>query len=130
MQSVITSSNVRLKMPLCMVAALVAVTALSLEAGARIAIHVSPAIAFAPASVVVRTTVEKDADNRSMEVEIDGDGYFRSSLVPLEGESAPRTTTIELRDLPGGSYVVRATLVGRDGQAHDTVAKTIEILSR
>ncbi|SRR5712692_2270369 len=111
-------------------AALVALAASPLEAGERIAVHVSPRIAFAPATVLVRTTVEKNEDNRAMEVVVDGGEYYRSSRVQLDGDSAPRTTTIELRDVPGGMYVVRATLVGRDGRPHNTVQEEVQILSR
>ncbi|SRR5216684_8942858 len=113
-----------------MFVALVALATSPLEAGERIAVHVSPRIAFAPATVVVRTTVEKNEDNRAMEVVVDGGEYYRSSLVQLEGDSAPRTTTIELREVPGGMYVVRATLVGRDGRPHDTVQEEVQILSK
>ena len=45
-----------------------------------------------PATVRVTAIVERDAQNRAMEVVADSDGFYRSSLIPLEGENAPRTT--------------------------------------
>jgi len=97
--------------PLHTFAVLLALATSPLEAGGRIAVYVSPRIAFAPATIVIRTTIAKNADNRAMELEIDGEEYYRSSLVQLEGEDARRTISIELRNLPGGIYHVRATLV-------------------
>src|SRR5262249_40933671 len=110
--------------------ALVTLMAMPLEARERIAISVSPRFAFAPASVVVRTTVVKDPDNRAMEVTVDGEGYYRSSFVQLDGDDAPRTVTIELRDLPGGAYVVKATLFGSSGRARDIATQEIDILAK
>jgi len=63
-------------------------------AGARepVSIRVSPEISFAPASVVIRTSVEPDAENRSIEVVAESGEFYRSSLIQLEGDHAPKAT--------------------------------------
>jgi hypothetical protein len=81
-----------------------------------LSIRVSPAISFAPANLVIRTSVEPDASNRAMEVVADSDGFYRSSAIELDGDRAPKTTTFEFRSLPPGAYEVTAVLIGADGQ--------------
>ena len=81
-------------------------------AGERLALKVSPAVAFAPANLIVRTTVEADAANRAMEVVAESRDFYRSSSVELDGDKAPRTTQFEFRSLPGGQYMVSAVLKG------------------
>lgn len=81
-----------------------------------ISIRVSPAVSFAPANLVIRTSVEPDADNRAMEIVADSEEFFRSSAVQLNGDRAPKTTMFEFRSLPPGDYQVRAVLFGADGR--------------
>ena len=82
-----------------------------------LSIRVSPAVSFAPANMVVRTSIEPDASNRAVEIVADSDQFYRSSLVQLDGERAPRTSLFEFRSLPPGEYEVKAALIGVDGQA-------------
>jgi hypothetical protein len=82
----------------------------------QLSIRVSPAISFAPANLVIRTSVEPDASNRAMEVVADSDGFYRSSAIQLDGDRAPKTTTFEFRGLPPGEYDVTAVVIGADGQ--------------
>ena len=79
-------------------------------AGEPLSIRVSPAISFAPANLVIRTSIEPDAINRAMEVVADSDGFYRSSTIQLDGDRAPRTTTFEFRSLPSGEYDVTAAV--------------------
>jgi len=64
----------------------------------------------APATIPVTVAVEPAAQNRMLVVEADGDSYFRSSAVTLEGADEKRLHLIEFKSLPAGSYVVRATV--------------------
>jgi hypothetical protein len=80
-----------------------------------LAIRVSPAVSFAPASLVIRTTIEPDPYNRAVEIVADSEQFYRSSLVQLDGERAARTRNLEFRSLPPGEYEVKATLIGLDG---------------
>ena len=110
-------------------AALTLLAATPLEAGERLAMRLSPMHAFEPATVVVTATVERDAQNRAMEIEAESTDFYRSSLVPLEGENAPRITTVEFRGLPGGKYEMRLILVGSDGRARASATRELEIIS-
>lgn len=81
-----------------------------------LSIRVFPAISFAPANLVIRTSVEPDANNRAMEVVADSDEFYRSSAIQLDGDRAPKTATFEFRSLPPGQYDVTAVVIGSDGQ--------------
>ncbi len=81
-------------------------------AGERLILKVSPNIAFAPANLIVRTTVEANPDNRAIEIVAESTDFYRSSEVQLDGDRAPRSARFEFRSLPPGTYTVRATLKG------------------
>ena len=112
------------KLSLVAVVLAVAVTVPRLGAGPRVAIRVSPAVAFAPAILTVRTTIEPNDDNRMLTIEVDSSTYSRTSEIPLEGKNAQRTSVIELRDVPTGLYEVRAVLVGPSGP----IARTMQLV--
>ncbi len=97
-------------------------------AGERITMKVSPAIAFAPANLVVRATVAADADNRAMEISAESQDFYRSSEIQLEGEKAARTTTFEFRSLPPGTYEVRVTLIGTTGP-RGSVSQQVNVIA-
>jgi hypothetical protein len=78
----------------------------------RLSMRVSPSVAFAPADLSVRTTIEANEQNRTIEIIAESADFYRSSQTPLDGEKAPRTTQFEFRSLPGGAYTVTAVLKG------------------
>jgi hypothetical protein len=98
-------------------------------AGDRMALKVSPAVAFAPANLIVRTMIEADAKNRAVEIVAESTDFYRSSEVQLDGEHAPRTTTFEFRSLPQGVYEVKATLLASDGSALATVRQQVNVIA-
>lgn len=100
---------------LFLVCALVLATA-TLGSEQRLAMKLAGAVAFAPADLVVRTTVPADEENRAIEIVAESIDFYRSSEIQLEGERAPRTTMFHLRSLPGGQYEVRAILKGPGGR--------------
>jgi hypothetical protein len=108
--------------------ALLAISAGSVGATERLAIQVSPSVAFAPANLVVRAIVEHDKSNRAIEIIADSPSFYRSSEIQLDGESAPRTTRFEFRSLPSGDYDVRAVLKGSRGQELATSAAHIDVV--
>jgi hypothetical protein len=73
-------------------------------------------VAFAPANLIVYTTVEANKDNRAIEIIADAEDFYRSSEIQLNGEDAPRTSRFEFRSMPSGSYHVRAVLKGSRGE--------------
>ena len=118
-----------MKVRACVLGILIASTTLSLGAGERITMKVSPAVAFAPANLVVRTTIEADAGNRAVEIVAESADFYRSSEMQLEGDRAARTTTFEFRSLPQGTYEVSAKLFGADGQQRAAVRQQVNVIA-
>ena len=100
-----------------------------LGAGERMTLKVSPAVAFAPANLVVRATILADADNRAVQIVAESDDFYRSSQIQLEGESAPRTSMFEFRSLPPGSYELRANLLGADGRSRAMIRQQVNVIA-
>ena len=98
-------------------------------AGEKITVRVSPAVAFAPANLIVRTRIEADAQNRAVEIVAESTEFYRSSEIQLDGENAPRTSTFEFRSLPPGTYEVTATLLGPGGSARASVRSQINVIA-
>ena len=88
----------------------------SLGAQPELNMRVSPQFSSAPATVTIQITVEPDADNRAIAIAADGDAFFRSSSVPLDGANAPHTIALEYRNLPPGTYEIRGVLFGSSGK--------------
>ena len=102
---------------------------LPLRARERMTLKVSPAVAFAPANLIVRTMIEADSRNRAVEIVAESDDFYRSSEIQLDGEHAPRTTTFEFRSLPPGAYEVKATLLGSNGASLATVRHQMNVIA-
>jgi hypothetical protein len=95
-----------------------------IAASDAVSVRVSPAVAHAPARIIVRVSVEPDADNRALEVITESENFFRSSYRQLEGERSARTSVFEYHGLPAGDYEVRVVLIAADGSPEaDAVAK-------
>jgi len=60
-------------------AALTMLAAAPLEAGERVSMRVTPVHAFEPATVRVTATIERDAQNRAMEIVADSEGFYRAA---------------------------------------------------
>jgi hypothetical protein len=103
--------------------------ALTVTAGERLTIAVSPLQSFAPTTLMVRIHVAPDVDNRALEVTAESGEYFRSSLIQLDGKDAPRTIAVELRGLPGGDYQVRGTLIDNAGRPRASVRQQVIVLA-
>ena len=105
------------------------ITTLPVGAGERISVKVSPAVAFAPANLVVRALIEADQENRAVEIIAESADFYRSSQIQLEGENAPRVSTFEFRSLPPGTYEVRALLLGSGGAQRAFARQTINVIA-
>jgi len=77
---------------------------------------VSPVKSFAPPKLVIRARVDPDVKNQAIDVAAESGEYFRSTVIELEGDRAPKTTTFEFRSLPPGDYEVMVAVLGTDGQ--------------
>jgi hypothetical protein len=102
---------------LLFVGGLLALAAMPTRAGDQLKMTVSPAHAFAPAVLRVRVSLQPSAANRSLEVIADGDQFYRSSEIQLEGDQSPAAFNLELKDLPEGHYRVVGIL--KDGTGHE-----------
>jgi hypothetical protein len=111
-----------------MMAGLLVLVSGVLGASDRLSMRVSPAVAFAPANLVVRTLIEADAANRAIEIVAESPAFYRSSEIQLDGEHAPRTTMFEFRSLPSGNYSVRAVLKGQGGHELVTVERKVNVV--
>jgi hypothetical protein len=99
-------------------------------AGEPLDIRVRPHVSVEPATLALDVVVERHSDNRAIQVVVDSGEYLRSSFVQLDGEGAPRITSIRYPGLPAGSYELRAILYGAGAQPRATATKQFEVLGR
>jgi hypothetical protein len=102
---------------------------LTVRAGERLTLAVSPLQSFAPTNLIVQVHVAPDDANRALEITADSSEYYRSSRIQLDGKDAPRTITSELRSLPGGDYDVGVVLIDSAGHARAFAHQAVRILS-
>src|ERR1051325_2287632 len=85
-------------------------------AGDALTARVRPRIGAALSDVVIQAIIEPNALNRWVTFAADSKDFYTSSLTELDGDRAPRIMEMRFRTLPEGSYEVRVTLYGTDGQ--------------
>jgi len=83
---------------------------------------------FAPADLLIYVTVEKNSENRLLRVSAESDEFFRSSEVQLEGEESARIVILHFRDMPSGSYDVKADVVGSNGRRRGAARCPVTVL--
>src|SRR5262249_22954159 len=104
----------------------------AVQAGAgapALTMNVTPAVAFAPATLRVRATIESDAHNRTVEISAESPNFYTSSEIQLDGDKAQRTTTFEFRSVPPGVYEVKAMLRGPGGEERGSARMEVQIMS-
>jgi hypothetical protein len=89
---------------------------------------VSPVQSFAPTNLTIRVHLEPDADNRALVVVAESGEFYRSSRIQLDGADAPRTISLEMRNLPGGNYDVRGALINSTGRERAAVRTQVIVL--
>jgi len=77
-----------------------------------------------PATVQITVAVEPASNNRTLVIEADGDNYFRSSALLLDGQNEKRLHSVEFKNLPAGSYTLRAQV----RSSEDVLATTTQDL--
>ena len=110
----------------CGVALIVAATTV-VAAKESVSIQVSPAVSFAPADLVIQARIEPDSNNRTIAIVADSQDFFRSTAIQLEGDRAPKTTTVTFHSVPPGDYSITATVIGVDGRSRLARA-TVQVL--
>ena len=118
-----------MKVRAALLGVLTLIATLPLGAGERLTIKVSPAVAFAPANLIVRAMIVADADNRAVEITAESQDFYRSSTVQLDGDKAARTSNFEFHSLPPGTYEVRANLLGSRGEQRATVRQQVNVIA-
>ena len=96
---------------LLLTTALLTIAVIRGSAADVVAIHINGHYFAEPAVIEVTVNVEPDEANRTLRVEADGDSFFRSSEVTLDGVSEKRLHTVEFKNLPAGAYEVRAEVL-------------------
>jgi hypothetical protein len=114
--------------PPALLAAILLLSASSLNGAPALDLHVSPAIASAPAMLRIRATIAPKVDQRALTIVIESEDYFRSSEMSLEGEDAPRHLFLEYSNLPAGVYDVQATVVDADGNPMSAAHRCVAVL--
>ena len=99
------------------VAAGVLAGALHSSADEAISITVRPSVTSFRGSAQLKVLVARDEKNRSLTWEVDGPNYYRSSSMALDGAAAARSYFFIVKDLPGGEFVVRATVTRNDSSS-------------
>jgi hypothetical protein len=102
-------------------------TAIVVQTVEPITVSVRPAVSSVRGTAQLKVLVERNDSNRTLTWEIDGPGYYRSSTMPLEGASAPRSWFFYLRNLPPGEFDVRAT-VKRTNNSESVALSKITVL--
>ena len=90
-----------------------------LSADDAISIVVRPAVAPLNGEARLSVLVARNDMNRALVWEVDGPGYYRSSAIELAGASSPRSYFFTIRNLPAGSFEIRASVRRND----DSVAR-------
>jgi hypothetical protein len=88
----------------------------TLDSSERLAMKVSPLVAFAPGFLTVSVTVPADDENRSLQVVAESSDFYRSSQVSLDGKNAAPLNVFKFTDLPSGSYEITSVLSGANGK--------------
>jgi hypothetical protein len=118
------------RLTLLSLAALAVLVSSPLGADEALTIRVAPRVAMAPATLVIDAVAERDVANRALQIQVDSADYYRSSLIQLDGDQGPRTTTMRYEGVPGGTYEVRAILLGVGGKRRAVTSQEVQIRSR
>ena len=103
-------------------------SAVSVSANESMAMPVSPVPSFVPTNLTVRAHLEPDAVNRAFEVSVGSSEYYQTGRIQLDGTEAPRTISLEVRNLPCGGRDVRRSLNNSDGRARSAASKRVSVL--
>ena len=109
---------------------LIGLTVLPVDGGQRLTLTVAPAKSFAPANLRVRARIDPSVDNRSLAIVADGENFYRSSEIPLEGDQAPKIIETWFPNLPGGEYAVYAVLRDASGRERAVAHDSVTVLSQ
>ena len=90
--------------------------AVPLRAVPPLTMHVWPRFARAPATVAIQVSFEADPADHAVEFVLESPAFYRSSRVSLDEGSGPLTKVCEFRNVPSGTYEVRAAVLDGSGR--------------
>jgi len=99
----------------------------SVSDGPSLRTQVRPAVAKAPAEVRIEVWIASHAQNRTLEIEVGSEDFFRSSAVALDGAQAARAFTFEYRAIPAGDYAVMVRLLAEKGDVRAVERHRFEV---
>jgi hypothetical protein len=89
---------------------------------------VTPRVAYGPAVLNIYVSIAQREDNRLLRVTAESAEFLRSSERQLDGEESARVAVFVFRDVPPGSYEVRAELIVVKGRTADVEKVQVEIV--
>jgi hypothetical protein len=98
-----------------------------LNADEPVTVSVYPIVAVARGEARLRILVQPNDQNRTLNWEVDGPNYYRSSTAQLEGADSPRSWLFFVKDLAPGSYEIRAT-VKRSNNSESVAATGMRVI--
>jgi len=108
---------------------LIVLTVLPVDGEGPLRVAVTPIHSFAPATVTIRARIEPSADNRTLAIVADGDDFYRSSEIQLDGVHAPKIVDLRFSNLPGGDYQFSAVLADGAGRQRAIVRQSVNVIA-
>jgi hypothetical protein len=102
-------------------------SAAPLNADEPITVSIYPTIAVARGEAHLMIQVERNDQNRTLNWEVDGPSYYRSSTAQLDGAESPRSWFFAVKDLMPGAYDIRAT-VKRSNNSESVAVTQMKVL--
>jgi hypothetical protein len=93
-----------------------------------VSLRVSPAVSFAPATLVIQVRIAADAHGRALEIVANSDEFYRASTIPLESDGVAKTTTLQYASVPPGQYEVTATVITSDGKRKAVARAEVKVM--
>ena len=90
----------------------VGATVKPLKAPDELTLSLTPRFVTAPGFVRSLVRVAPHAENRRLRISIESEGYFRSSDIELDGDSAPESHWIDFKAVPAGRYEMTVVVLG------------------
>jgi hypothetical protein len=108
---------------------LIVLTVLPVDGEGPLRVAVTPIHSFAPATVTIRARIEPSAENRMLAIVADGDDFYRSSEIQLDGVHAPKIVELRFSNLPGGVYQISAVLADGAGRQRAIVRQSVNVIA-
>ena len=102
-------------------------SAAPLNADESITLSVYPAVAVARGEAQLKIFIERNDQNRTLNWEVDGPNYYRSSTAQLDGADSPRSWFFAVKDLLPGTYQVRAA-VKRNNNSESSASTQMRVV--